>query len=297
MSLYFDIENIRCAYRKNQEKQSPYVLEIEQLKIPKGEVVFIVGQSGCGKSTILETLGLMNNTMCFTEDSYFRFNTPTGKTIDYLKVWSGGNKILSDIRRKHFSFIFQQTNLMKNFNIYQNIAVTKMLQKAKEIECIDATMQALNNVGLEEFYCTDLGVWKKDAKVFDKHNEASGGQQQRIAFARAIVAQFDILFCDEPTGNLDPDTADLLMKYLTAELKKREGATAVIVSHDLPLAMKYGDRIIKIFKKKSEVNDNTFNEYYGSINSNSQFVKSNEGWICNGELLTDNNVLNCLKQA
>lgn len=287
---YFDIKNLDCAYHAGR-----VVLKIEELWIPKGEMVFIVGQSGCGKSTILETLGLMNNTMCPSSETSFIFNTPEGEQVDYLGIWQkkNNNRILSDIRRRYFSFIFQQTNLMRNFNIYENIAVTKMLQGATEKECRRVTNDILKEVALDEFVVMRDGGWDPSSKIFGKSNEASGGQQQRMAFARAMVAEYSVLFCDEPTGNLDPDTADMLMNYLRTEISHRGEATAIIVSHDMFLATKYGDRIIKIFKRQRGENGD---DYFGYITEDSVFTRQNDQWNYQGQSMPSDEVIAKLKK-
>lgn len=270
---YFELKNINCAY-----KDDKVVLKIKELSVPRGCIVFIVGQSGCGKSTILETLGLMNNTMLPGADASLIFNAPDGEAIDYARLWAmpRGNDRLSDIRRRHFSFIFQQTNLMHNFNIYENIALTKMLQGASEAECKRTTNEILKRVALDEFVKMNGGSWDKTSKVWSAPNEASGGQQQRMAFARAMVAEYSVLFCDEPTGNLDPDTADMLMSYLHEEMRRRGEASAIIVSHDMTLATHYADIIIKIFKKQ---HGGERDDYYGYIDEESVFVQHDSHWF------------------
>ena len=289
---YFELHDINCAYDDNK-----VVLRIESLSIPQGSIVFIVGQSGCGKSTILETLGLMNNTMLRSQEASFVFNAPDGTTIDYQQLWQAkhNNARLSEIRRRYFSFIFQQTNLMRNFNIYENIAITKMLQGANEAECKRTTNEILKKVALDEFVKMRDGGWDPSSKVFCRANEASGGQQQRMAFARAMVAEYSILFCDEPTGNLDPDTADLLMRYLHDEVKSRPEASAIIVSHDMNLATKYGDIIIKIFKKQHDANRE---DYYGYINDGSVFTRADGYWLhgSDGSRIATDEVISRLKK-
>ncbi len=273
---YFEINNVKCSYNR-KDKEPKVVLQIEELKIPKGEVVFIIGQSGCGKSTILETLGLMNNTMLVDGESKFDFSPTDKDPYNYLDIWNKPNRIISKIRLDYFSFIFQQTNLMRNFNIYENIAITKMLQCSNENECKKVTTNILNKIGLESFVRTENGAWSEDSKVYGKAYETSGGQQQRIAFARAMVSNYNVLFCDEPTGNLDPGTANVLMKYLRDEIKKKSNATAIIVSHDLTLAKRYGDRIIQINKNCDDESN------YGIVNSKSVFLKNEDGEWNNGE--------------
>lgn len=288
MENYFEISNLQCSYN-SKDTNPTIVLRIEELNIPKGEIVFIVGQSGCGKSTILETLGLMNNTILENNDTAFKFNPPGRDSLDCLTIWHRSNDLLSKIRLDYFSFIFQQTNLMRNFNIYENIAITKMLQGASEIECKRATTELLRNVDLEEFVRTNNGALDKNCKLFENPEKASGGQKQRFALARALVSDYKVLLCDEPTGNLDPITADNIMSYLISEVHKKEQATAVIVSHDLTLATKYGNRIIKIFKHSE--NDN----HYGFINNDSIYIKSNNEWHSNGNRLPIDEITELLR--
>jgi len=294
--LYFDIKNICCSYKKANDKQAKIALEVESLEIPKGEIIFIVGQSGCGKSTILESLGLMNNTLEKKHDSRYTFHPSENESIDYTTIWEKGNSYLSRLRLDHFSFIFQQTNLMKSFNVYENIAMTLMLQGANQSQALAATVQVLKEVGLKDDFIkiNDCGSIDINSQIFNLPTEASGGQRQRMAFARAIIAKFNILFCDEPTGNLDPFTADMLMAFLQNEMKKKTESTAIIVSHDLPMAMKYGDRIIKIFKKHGIANK--VDDFHGTINSSSVFEKTKEGWLHNHSIINDGVVLEILRE-
>ena len=129
MEKLFDISRLRCSYdKKYREGLSRVVLEIEHLVIPRGKKVFIVGESGIGKSTILETLGMMNNTIVPDGQTRFVFFDNEDKETDLKGMWNKRDKILSDFRLKNYSFIFQSTNLMKNFTAFENIAFTRMLQ-------------------------------------------------------------------------------------------------------------------------------------------------------------------------
>ena len=175
MTNYFEIKNLKCSYNR-KDKEPKVVLQIEELTIPRGEVIFIVGLSGCGKSTILETLGLMNNTILVDSNTRFDFHPADNINHDYLTIWNKSDKLLSEIRRDYFSFIFQQTNLMQNFNIYENIAVTKMLQGATEKDCRRTINDILRDIGLGEFIILNNGGWDKKSKVFDKAHEAKIGR-------------------------------------------------------------------------------------------------------------------------
>lgn len=256
----FEIENLRCSYDKHYvEGQSKVVLEIETLKIPRGKKIFIVGESGIGKSTILETLGMMNNTIVPGGSTRFAFYDYTGKNpveINLAALWHGkSEKKLSDFRLKNFSFIFQSTNLMRNFTAYENIAFTRMLQGYSKFQSYQRTRKTLEDLGLEHIDETRMAI------------ELSGGQQQRLAFARAILPEFTVLFGDEPTGNLDGENAVRVMKILSEKLDEMPGSSAIIVSHDMHLAATFADTIVKIKKCiRPKKNDTDEDIAYGVIN-------------------------------
>lgn len=266
MKKLFEIENLRCSYDKNyREGISKIVLEIRKLALPKGRKIFIVGESGIGKSTILEVLGLMNNTIVPSDKSKFLFYEDE-KPVDLLKLWAdGSDNTLSAFRLKHFNFIFQSTNLMRNFTAYENVALTRMLQGYSQEEAFEKASKVLADLGLEHIDQTRMA------------QELSGGQQQRLAFARAILPDFTVLFGDEPTGNLDSDNAVRAMELLSAKLGEQQESSAIIVSHDMPLAMAFADVIIKIRKEESPV-EYVRDEvaYMGVIDDKCVFVPSED---------------------
>jgi len=269
---YFEINNLKCSY-ECKAANPRVVLQADELHIPKGEVVFIVGQSGCGKSTILETLGLMNNTILSAEK--FTIFPEEGKDIDVTEVWSRKNNVLSDIRKKYFSFIFQQTNLMHNFSIWENAVIPQLIKGGdKKYE------DTLKQVGLQQI----LDENKQNV------GELSGGQQQRLAFVRAFMPNFNIIFGDEPTGNLDPVNADNLMKIVTNEIHSGKDKTAIIVSHSPELSVKYADRIIKIHKEELQHGDT-----FGIIDRSSIYEKRNKEWFHNETLVPDNDLKTILQ--
>ena len=120
MNKLFEISNLRCSYDRNyREGISKVVLEIRDLVLPRGRKIFIVGESGIGKSTILEVLGLMNNTIVPQQDTKFLFYDKEDNLVDLMELWaSESDDALSEFRLKHFNFIFQSTNLMRNFTAY-----------------------------------------------------------------------------------------------------------------------------------------------------------------------------------
>lgn len=241
-SSLFEIARLRCSYDKNfREGISKIVLEIRELNLPRGKKIFIVGESGIGKSTILEVLGLMNDTLVQDADARFVFVGRDGQETDLLDLWRKNDEDeLSAFRREHFNFIFQSTNLMRNFTAYENISITRMLQGYSQEESFEKASEVLRDLG--------LGHVGRDRMA----QELSGGQQQRLAFARAIIPDFTVLFGDEPTGNLDSENAVRAMELLTAKLNAVEGSSAIIVSHDMHLAVTFADVIVKIRKESDD---------------------------------------------
>ena len=275
MDKLFEIHNLRCSYDKHyREGVSKTVLHIDDLVLTKGKKIFIVGESGIGKSTILEVLGMMNNTIIHDGNTKFLFYQTEEEPVDLLEMWKRNrDEELSDFRRKNFNFIFQSTNLMRNFTAYENIAITRMIQGYTRFSSFRKVDKILADLGLDHV---------DERRMAQK---LSKGQQQRLAFARAVLPDFTVLFGDEPTGNLDSDNAVRAMSLLSAKLNELKGSSAIIVSHDMHLAVTFADIIIKIRKKehprKSDADEVTF---YGLIDKQSVFVPSSDGnsWS-NGE--------------
>lgn len=271
MEYIFDIENMKCSYKHVEAFQSDktdIVLDIKNLKIPRGKVIFFVGPSGIGKSTILETLGFMNRTIASVDK--FDYN---GK--DVRNIWGWSDDKISDFRNKEFSFIFQQCNLMQNFTAYENVMATALIQGTSKDKARILTNKILKLMELPA---------NEDRPVY----RYSGGQQQRLAFARAILPQFKVLFGDEPTGNLDVKSAENLMKVLIESIKERQ-ATAIIVSHDMHLAVTYADMIIQIQRVSIGKNEIGSENYYGLIDENSIFDKK-ECWLHCGTTYTNDDL-------
>ncbi|MBP3843324.1 MAG: ATP-binding cassette domain-containing protein [Prevotella sp.] len=270
----YTIEHLRCSYdHQYVDGRSRVVLEISHLELPQGAKIFIVGESGIGKSTILETLGMMNNTIVPDASTRFIFHSGDGEDIDLKALWSCGDKELSRFRLENYSFIFQSTNLMRNFTAYENVAFTRMLQGYSRSESFARTKRVLEDLGLDHI----------DEQRMTQ--ELSGGQQQRLAFARAILPDFTVLFGDEPTGNLDPENARRVMQILANKLDEAtssEGgagqrASAIIVSHDMSLATSFADIIIKIRKAtrpRQHADDEEIS--YGVIDEASVFRPTDE---------------------
>ena len=229
----FVIKNLVCSYRNGND-----VLRIRELVVPRNRFVALVGKSGSGKSTVLETLGLMNNTIKSGDVLFY----PSDKEqpLSYKEYWGPSRKNeIARLRREYFSFIFQNTNLMQNFTAYENACLSQMILGVPLNKAMEKVKASMETMGLEEVL-TDRNA-----------STLSGGQKQRLAFVRAITPQFTVLFGDEPTGNLDDDNSNELMFKLHQNITEFH-RTAIIVSHNIILSEKYADMII-VLKKNGDL--------------------------------------------
>jgi lipoprotein-releasing system ATP-binding protein len=186
------------------------VLKGVDFQASKGEVVAITGASGAGKTTLLEILGTLS-----TPDSGSLFIDGT----DVLKL-SGTE--LSAFRGQRIGFVFQFHHLLPEFSSQENVMIPALIAGCGVREAREKATQLLNRVGLAD-------------RMSHKPAELSGGEQQRVAVARALVNKPAVLFADEPTGNLDSATKEEIHK-LFFELRKDLGQTIIIVTHDQSLA-------------------------------------------------------------
>lgn len=214
-------ENL-CKYYGSGENEVRAV-QNANIDIQKGEFVAIVGKSGSGKSTLLHMLGGLD--------------TPTsGKVFIRGKdIFSYKEDALAVFRRRKIGFIFQSFNLVSSINVWENIVLPIGLDGRKADEAF--VMDIVKTLGLEK-------------KLHNLPNTLSGGQQQRVAIARALASRPDILFADEPTGNLDSRTSDEVMGLLRMSVEKY-GQTLVMITHDEDIAQ-IADRILVIEDGKVE---------------------------------------------
>lgn len=262
----FTITNLECAYNQGRT-----VLNLPELIIPSGKLVFVLGVSGIGKSTLIETLGLMNNTIKKNGKVSISFHKPDGSSEELCNIWDKDNVYLSEFRQKYFSFIFQDTNLMSTFTAGENMAVTMLLDGKSMSEAKSQILEVMDKLNLAP-------------ELFDRPiNALSGGQRQRLAFVRAFISNFSVLFGDEPTGNLDKDTSHKLMNTLKSNLRDM-GRSGLIVSHDIPLAMNFADSIILLSRS---INDD--GEAYGSVDLANYMVRQNDDTWQNflGDVISD----------
>jgi lipoprotein-releasing system ATP-binding protein len=186
------------------------VLKGVDFQASKGEVVAITGASGAGKTTLLEILGTLS-----TPDSGRLF-------IDGTDVLKLSGKELSAFRGQRIGFVFQFHHLLPEFSSQENVMIPALIAGCGVREAREKATQLLNRVGLAD-------------RMSHKPAELSGGEQQRVAVARALVNKPAVLFADEPTGNLDSATKEEIHK-LFFELRKDLDQTIIIVTHDQSLA-------------------------------------------------------------
>lgn len=189
------------------------VLKGVALTIKKGEVVAIVGPSGAGKTTLLQILGTLDKA---SNNAGAELNI---NNVDLLQL---KDKSLSNFRNKHIGFIFQFHQLLPEFTALENVCIPAFIANKSKKEAETKAKELLNFLGLSD-------------RIQHKPNELSGGEQQRVAVARALVNDPDVIFADEPSGNLDSASAENLHE-LFFELRKKFNQTFVIVTHNQELA-------------------------------------------------------------
>lgn len=188
------------------------------IEIKRGESVAIIGKSGSGKSTLMHLLALLDKP---TSGSL----VVMGQSVDKLK-----KARLNALRSSTFGFIFQQFFMNANETVFQNVQLPLKIAKIKRKERKVRATKALEQVELLD-------------KIKNKAKNLSGGQKQRVCIARAIVNDPDIIFADEPTGNLDSETGSKI-EDLLFELHRNMGKTLIIVTHDAEIAAKCQRQII-----------------------------------------------------
>ena len=195
------------------------VLKGINLSISKGELIAIVGASGAGKSTLLHILGLLDH--------------PTKGTVtfDGQDLFQLSESARADFRNRRIGFVFQFHHLLPEFTALENACMPALIQRRNPEEVRGEAISILREVGLE-------------ARLHHKPGEMSGGEQQRVAVARALLQKPDLVLADEPTGNLDTHTGDALFS-LMRELNKARGTTFVIVTHNDKLSAQ-SDRIVQM---------------------------------------------------
>ena len=213
---------IKVTELKKSFQMNGYTLDVLKgitLDIARGEMIAIVGASGAGKSTLLHMLGTLDR--------------PTSGNVlfDGQDVFALPEEAQAEFRNKRIGFVFQFHHLLPEFTALENTFLPALIQNRPAAEAQEEAARLLTEVGLGE-------------RLHHKPGELSGGEQQRVAVARALMQRPDLVLADEPTGNLDTHTGDALFGLLR-KLNKARGTTFVIVTHNDKLSAQ-ADRIIRM---------------------------------------------------
>ena len=223
MANVIEVNNVFKAFGKGEGMTK--VLSGASLNVEKGEFVSLMGASGSGKSTLLYLIG--------GRDRYFNGTINVcGQNIGKMK-----EKDLSKLRLDKIGFIFQFYNLVQNLNVEDNILLPSSVKGKSKAEMKEKLDEILRITGLSD---------KRKAKPA----ELSGGQQQRVAIARAVIGDPEIILADEPTGNLDSNAGEEIMK-LFSDINKQKGITILQVTHSHKCAS-YGDRIVELVNGRTD---------------------------------------------
>lgn len=195
------------------------VLNNINLHIKRGELITIMGASGAGKSTLLQILGTLDR--------------PTKGTVsfDSQDLFQLTEQQQAEFRNRRVGFVFQFHHLLPEFSALENACLPAMIQKRDMADVVGEATKLLGEVGLAE-------------RLHHKPGELSGGEQQRVSVARALMQQPDLVLADEPTGNLDSHTGEALFALLR-QLNRSRGTTFVIVTHNDKLSSQ-ADRIVSM---------------------------------------------------
>ena len=211
---FIELKNVSKVYRNGVTALANVSVEID-----KGEFVFVIGLTASGKSTFIKTL--------------YREEKPSSGTVMVggLNVGKIRNRRVYKLRRK-IGIVFQDFKLLPKLTVYENVAFALECVGMKEKEIRPMVMSALERVGLKH-------------KVRAFPGELSGGEQQRVCIARAIVNKPKLLICDEPTGNLDPETSKEIMKVIE-NINKDLGTTIIMATHDKDIVNRMKKRVLLI---------------------------------------------------
>lgn len=208
------VDNVSRHFIDGQNRLD--VLQRVNLELRGGEVAALVGKSGCGKSTLLHLIGLLDKP---SGGDILIDNTPAGNLSEGERAF---------IRNTRIGFIFQHYFLLPEFSVVENIempakiAVSPSAWLARKQEFRAKALELIERVGLS-------------ARAHTRPKTLSGGERQRVAVARALLLEPRILLCDEPTGNLDPDTGSHIMELIFS-LSRKQGAAVLVVTHDRALS-------------------------------------------------------------
>lgn len=217
MTPLIEAKNVKKSYHDG--KTETQVLHGISLEIVKGEFVAIMGPSGSGKSTLLHILGFLDT---LTSGEY---NFEGKSSALYSET------VAAEIRNSRIGFVFQSFNLLARTSVLENVELPLLYSRIPESEWAKRAKDALELVGLSH-------------RLTHEPSELSGGERQRVAIARALVTNPEVIFADEPTGNLDSKSGALVMEILQ-NLHDKQGHTIILITHETATA-EHADRIIHL---------------------------------------------------
>ncbi len=222
MNKIISVENLSKSYVSG--KFVTKVLDSVTLDVYENDIVFIVGPSGAGKTTLLNILGLMDD---FDSGNYIFMGNS-------VKSMSKNEK--NSFVRNYIGFLFQTMPLLKELNVYENISLPTRIKNPKQVS-YDKIQEICKKLGIQEL-------------LKRKITEISTGQRQRVGLASVLAKQPRILFCDEPTANLDNENTQKIIELLN-DINKSYGVTIVFTTHNTSLS-RFANRIYKLFYGKFE---------------------------------------------
>ena len=219
--VIIEVRDAKKVYKVGQERVQ--ALDGVSFTIEKGDFCCLLGTSGSGKSTLLNIMAGIEKIT--SGQVYIK-----GKEITKM-----GENQLAKFRQKYLGFVFQAYNLINSMNAIENVELPMIFKAVPKSKRVKKAKEMLVKVGLK-------------TRMKHKPTEMSGGQQQRVGIARAFVALPEVVFADEPTGNLDSKTSDEIMEIIT-KVAKENNQTIVMVTHD-PRMTRYASRVIEIHDGK-----------------------------------------------
>jgi len=216
-SQVMTVKGIKKVFESGKDRLT--VLNDINLDVKKGELLMIVGPSGCGKSTLLSIMGGLSRPV-------------SGKVLlDETDMYEMTDTQLANFRNRKMGFIFQFHHLLSEFTALENVMMPALISGAPKKQAEERAKKLLISLGL-------------GGRLIHKPSQLSGGEQQRAAIARALVNEPDIVFADEPTGNLDRQNAEIIHRVML-DFNRSYGQTFVIVTHNEHLTS-YGHRVVTI---------------------------------------------------
>ena len=215
-----ELNDISKIFSEGQTKKLTVFNQIN-LKIKSSELVGVIAPSGTGKTSLLNICGLLD----LPNNGEVKILNKSTKSLTV--------EMRNDVRRNHIGFIFQSSNLLKEFNAIENIALSRVIKGYNFSDSLGYAKKLLINVGLKD-------------RLYSRPLQLSGGEKQRIAICRAIANDPKLLLADEPTGNLDKDNSQLIFN-LFIDMVKKKNVAALIATHNLDL-IKEMDRVLILTK-------------------------------------------------